>query len=243
LARSGEGAGASGTSGRRLHRLLPRRDRDGEAHHLHVAARHRAVVEAGVLLVVEGAPAATSASFHVARRQRHRDLVALADVAHVGQPALLHRRAEGAARHRLPRFRRHLRQQRVHRRAVEGGEALVQAAHHLVGHGRAQEADGAADAGAARHQDAPHAELLRHPAGVDRPAAAEGDHRAAVVALAALDGVDARGVGHRLVHHLHHAERRHGRGQAEPAAHLRRERRLRSLRSRRMEPPAKRSPS
>ena len=63
-------------------------------------------------------------------------------------------------------------------------------------------------AGAGRHHDAAGADLLRHAAGMHRAAAAEGDHRAVGERLAALDRVDAGGVGHGLVHHLDHAGRR-----------------------------------
>ena len=65
---------------------------------------------------------------------------------------------------------------------------------------------------------------------MQRCRAAEGDHGALVELLAPFDGMDARGVRHVLVDDLGDAGRRAVRPEVEPAADMRRERRLGLLR-------------
>ena len=128
--------------------------------------------------------------------------MALPDIAHESHAPDAHWSAEAAAVHDLGRLGRHLVQQGVDSRRVEACEPLVERADNLVADRRAQEADRAADPCARRHQHPVDADLLRNPGGVDRPATAESDERAPGEALAAFDRMDARGVGHGLVHHL-----------------------------------------
>ncbi len=151
----------------------------------------------------------------------------------MGDAVLEGRRAERAARDHLRGLRGHRGEQRVDAREVEARETGVEALHHLVGHRRAQEADGAADPRAGRHEHPPHADLLAHAVAVHRAAAAERDDGAALVGFRALHRVHARGVGHVLVHHLHHAERGHRGVEPEPRPDMGRER---ALRRRRVEP-------
>jgi len=80
--------------------------------------------------------------------------------------------------------------------------------------------DGAADAGAGRHQDTGDPDLLRHPAGMHGTAAAEGDQSAALIGLAGLDGMDAGRIGHILIDHFDNTERGHFRGQGQLGAGL-----------------------
>ena len=98
-------------------------------------------------------------------------------------------------------------------------------AHDLEGDRRAQEAHRRADAGAGRDQHVGDAELFGQTRGMERRAAAEGDQGAAFQLGAALDGVDAGGIGHVLFHHLGDAERRHGGVELELAADMGVERR------------------
>ena len=154
----------------------------------------------------------------------------LADIAHIGQPLLHRGRAEGTLRHHRRRFRRHPGQQRIHPRHVETGEALIEAADHLIPDRRAEEPDRAPHPRAGGHQQPFHPDLLGHPVPMHRPAATEGDDAPPLHRLAALDRMDPRRVRHVLIDHLDYAERRHLRRQPEPPADLRRQRRPRRLR-------------
>ena len=144
--------------------------------------------------------------------------MALADIAHIGDAGLRGGGGETSLRHHAHCLGFHFGQQRVHRGDIETRKPLIQAANNLVTDWRAQKADGAADAGAGGHENAGNADLLGDPAGMHRTAAAEGDQGAALIGFARLDRVDAGGVGHVLVDHFHHRQRRHRRVQPERAA-------------------------
>ena len=90
---------------------------------------------------------------------------------------------------------------------VEHVEPHVTGAHDLIGDGRAQEAEGRADARANRHDHLLHAELAGEACRVERRGAAEGDQRTIGRVLAVLDRVYARGTRHRLVDDLGDAGR------------------------------------
>ena len=141
----------------------------------------------------------------IARRQRHHDLMALADIAHEGRARLDKGRIAGAGAHHLQRLLPHLGDDRIGQGGLEGGEAHIAAAHHLEGDGRAQETHGRADPGIGRHDDPGDGELLRQPRGMKRRRAAEGDQAVLGDDLAPLHRMDARRIGHVLVDDLRHA--------------------------------------
>ena len=89
-------------------------------------------------------------------------------------------------------------QQGVHGFRIEGIERDRGTARHFIGDGRAQETDGRADARTHRHDDGFDADLFGKPAGMQGCAAAEGDHGAGGDVAAALDGMNARRIGHVL---------------------------------------------
>ena len=179
----GLGGGGGGGFGHRLHRIDQGADDDGETHHLDIAAGHRAVIEAGIFGVVIGADFCHIAGRQVAGRHGHGNLMALADIAHIGGAGFAGGGAEAAGGDHARGFSAHIGQQGIHPRHVETAETLVEAAHHLIGHRGAQEADGAAHAGAAGHQHAADADFFRHAVAMHRPAAAKGDHGAALIGL------------------------------------------------------------
>ena len=132
--------------------------------------------------------------------------MALPQIAHEADAPAFERCAKTALADHVLRLALHLGEQGVHRGDVETREALVEAADDLVADRRAQEADGAADAGAGGNQHAIDADLFGDARRVNRATAAEGDHHPVLIGLAGLDRVDPRGVGHVLVHHLDDAE-------------------------------------
>ena len=89
------------------------------------------------------------------------------------------------------------------------------AADQLKGNGCTQKADGRADTGIGRHDDASDAKLLRQPRGMERGRAAEGDKGVFGDDLAALHRMNAGGIRHVLVDDLSHAIASERRGEAE----------------------------
>jgi hypothetical protein len=108
-----------------------------------------------------------------------------------------------------------VRQHRVHGLRVEPVEPLIEPARRLEADRRLQEPDGRADARAGRDQRLAQPQLLAETAGMERRAAAEGDHGELRDVATILDCMDARGIGHVLVHHLGDAEGRLVEHQAE----------------------------
>ena len=164
-----------------------------------------------------------------AHRQGHGDLVALADIAHVGEPPLDRLLATGTRRHQRRRLKHHFGEQRVGTGRVEFVEAHVPAADQLERNRGREEPDRRADAGIGRHDDARHADLLRDARRVQRRRPAEGDQRVLADGRAALDRVHARRIRHVLAHHLVHRVGRHRPGKAERFADLAFQRPIRQL--------------
>jgi hypothetical protein len=138
----------------------------------------------------------------IAVRQRHLDLVTLADIAAPGMAS----GGQGCVRRAQPHHGlglfAHLLEQRRDGAGIEVREPRITAAHHLVGNRRQQHADGRADPGVLRHDDALDAELFGEARRVQRRRAAEGDHRAPGDLGPALHRVHPRRRRHVLVDDL-----------------------------------------
>jgi hypothetical protein len=148
-------------------------------------------------------------------RQGDRDFPALPDIAHLCDQARFARGLSRAAIDEGVRRLRQVRQRRVHGAGIEPVEPLVEPARRLEAHRRLQEADGRADARAGRDQRLVEPQLLAEAAGMERRAAAEGDHGELRDVATVLDCMDAGGIGHVLVHHLGDPEGRLVEHQAE----------------------------
>ena len=181
-----------------------RRHDERPAQHLDVQSRDRASVHRLVTAVERFAQRRRVIEV---LREVDADLVALADVAHVGARLLARRRAGRSARHYCHRLASHLIEHGADDGGIEPGQAHVPAAHDLVGDRREEEAHGRPHSRVGGDEEAVHIKLVREPGRVNRGGAAEGDERASGHSLPPLDGVRARGVGHVLVHHLADAER------------------------------------
>ena len=142
----------------------------------------------------------------VAVGQRHRDLPALAPVAHE-YFAFNGHRFGGAHPHERLGFRGQFFEHPPDAFGVEAVGRGVEAAGGLVGERGEQEPDSRADPSADRHQNLVYAQLVDEAAGVQRCGPAEGDHRVAGQILAALHRMGPGRVGHVLVYDLRHAHR------------------------------------
>ena len=112
--------------------------------------------------------------------QRHRDLEALADVAHVGGRRQRDRGRIGAGLgQQLPAVLRHLGEERIDVAQSSRPSRSDVAADHVDGRRRHQEAERRGDAGAERHDDAAELQQPCQVIGMHRPGAAEGDQRVA----------------------------------------------------------------
>ena len=152
--------------------------------------------------------------------------MSLAHVAHVGTRPFRRGNARRAFGDHGSRFVPHPGEHLANQVGVKGGQAHVAAAHDLVRDGRQQEPHRRAHAGVARHQEAVQPQLVGQSGRVNRRRSPERDDRAALDALAPLDRVGPRGVGHVLVHHLAHAQRGHPGVEAQLSAHAAPDRRL-----------------
>ena len=154
----------------------------------------------------------TSKDIDAIRRlgQRHRYFVALADISHVSA-ARFDKRLGGGRSHDIVRFGAHFRIDLLDDGSIEFGQAHVSTAHHLVGNGRGQHADGGPHAGAHRHDHFVQTELRGNLGSVLGRCTAVGDENPFGKRLTPLGGMRAGSGGHVLVHHLANAERRcHG---------------------------------
>ncbi len=137
-------------------------------------------------------------------RDRHVDLVELADEAHVGGALDRDVRRICAGCHELrPAFRGKRVEGGVERFGVELGRQLHRVrAHQIEGERRGEEAEGGRGTAGLRDDDLGHAEDMRHAGSESRPGAAEADHRIAARVLALLDEVDAGSARHVLADDL-----------------------------------------
>src|SRR5947208_3584983 len=134
--------------------------------------------------------------------------MALPDIAEIGyanDPELLtsDRRFDHGAGIALHGFEEAVGPRRVEIFEIEGSTA-----GDFIGDRRLQETDRRSDTRPARHDDPLNAELFGEMAGMQRRRTAKGDHRALADILAALDGMDARRIGHVLFDDLGDAGRR-----------------------------------
>ena len=200
----------TGVDERRFRRRSLAGDGEGPGQDLDFQIGHNAVV-LGLVLRLEGCAQDFGVSgFQRARRQGDFDLVALADVAHIGVTLFLQIALRRAEAHNRKCLLVHFLKEGVQVLRRKGRQGHVAAADHFVGNGCAQEADRRTDAGVGRHDDLFDAKLFRQPRGVQRRRAAEGDHGALGDFLAPLHRMDPGRIGHALVHHLADGQRRRG---------------------------------
>ena len=141
-------------------------------------------------------------------RQRHRDLVPLAAVAHEGRAGLGQRRLGLAAPDDRLGLRPHRREAARWRHPGRTRRAAAIASARPRRRSARAETRPPSRPRHGRHQHPVEPELLGHPRGMQRRRPAERDQRAPARVLAALDRVDARRVGHVLVDDLADPERR-----------------------------------
>ena len=197
-----------------------RTHRDGEGQDFHIRTRHRAVIETAIFRIIQRTNLAHILRGQGAWRDRHGNFMSLPDIAHIGDAGFFNWRAEGTLGHHTGSFLRHGGEQAIHRSDIKAAEALIERLHHLISHWRAKEANRAANTGAGWNQNALHADFLCHAIAMHGAAAAKGNHHAAFVILSTFNGMHARGIGHILIHHFHHAKRGHISGKCELPTHM-----------------------
>ena len=170
--------------------------------------RRHVVVEVAVLLAIEGGEPLPDRLAIDRPVERHRHLVALADVADV-DPARKAQLTLGVEplEQRCDRFR-HLLDERPGRCRIELPERDLVGTHDVVGGRGDEQPERGQDAGPERHHDPADPELRREVAGMQRPRPSEGDEHRLPGIAATLRHVHAHRPRHRLVDDVVHGPRR-----------------------------------